>query len=607
MFDAYTVKKVFPRLAIAIILIQLSWPLFTFMIFLVGQIAWGVEGLMYAPFGGRDALNVGVLVGQAVNGGQQGGGGSPELVIGALLGGAGVIGYGFALGALGLLSLAVTILIAVLIAFFVLAVRQVVLIVLLVLAPIALVAWVLPNTEKYWKLWWESFSKLLLMYPMILLLVAGGKVAAYIAAQVSASSKSPDAFGMAIVMIAWFAPYFLIPKTFQLAGSAFANIAGMANDKSRGAFDRLKNFRGQRMSERGARARSGDLFNNDRLNALTSRATTRNFGFGARGRSAYQQKETLASMEHAKSAAGQASQYHDGLLRAQTYGSEREAVENMGQDFGMNENDVRSAVAAARANGGFGRNRQIYAARQLAATGTGYDNMRQVARTIARVSTNADQADALAGDINSTTKTVGRPDLAPGFGTLRDLARREGGMATGDGAMLAAPTLAEYGDASVQAARGQDAVTLLRGKPADVENVTSSLRNQFLNQHQRANNMALSAADRLQAQTEMVETGAHIEELAQAKGYASPQNQEYVNALLAETEFERTGFADPVTAASARQARDAAAAAGVPPPATAQPQAGSLMHTIETDPGMAQLWQRTATRQRSPNDPNLPT
>ncbi len=242
MFDAYTVKKVMPRLFIAAILIQLSWPIFTLMMGTVSQIAWGIEGLLYAPFGGRDALDIGIIIG--------GSSGTGTLV--TLLGASGAVagGAAVALGPAGLLSLAITIILGLLVAFFVLAIRQVLLVILLVTAPLALVAWILPNTEKFWKLWWESFSKALLMYPMILLLIAGGRIAAKIASDSDAVNTGNPAFRVAIILIAFFGPFFLIPKTFQLAGSAFANIAGIANNRSRGAFDRLKNLRTQQTAQR---------------------------------------------------------------------------------------------------------------------------------------------------------------------------------------------------------------------------------------------------------------------------------------------------------------------------------------------------------------------
>ena len=69
MFDAYTIKKVLPRLVIAVILIQLSWPLITTLINVINQVSWGLEGLMYLPFGGRDALDIGVTLEKAGGGG----------------------------------------------------------------------------------------------------------------------------------------------------------------------------------------------------------------------------------------------------------------------------------------------------------------------------------------------------------------------------------------------------------------------------------------------------------------------------------------------------------------------------------------------------------
>lgn len=252
MFDAYTVKKVLPRLVIAAILIQLSWPLLVMLIQITNNIAWGIEGLLYAPFGGRSALDIGVLLETGAGTGS----------FSALLAG-GAIAGGFALvklGALGLLSLAGAVALALLLAFFVLALRQVIIVALLVTAPIALLAWILPNTEKFWKLWWESFSKLLLMYPLILLLIAGGRIGAYLAAQGITVNTGNEVFRAVIIILVFFAPFFLIPKTFQVAGSAFANIAGIVNNRSKGAFDRLKNYRTQKGEHNMAAVKAGQRY-----------------------------------------------------------------------------------------------------------------------------------------------------------------------------------------------------------------------------------------------------------------------------------------------------------------------------------------------------------
>lgn len=269
MFDAYNIKKVLPRLVVAVILIQLSWFIFTAMIRLTAVFAYGLEGLMYAPFGGRNAISFSSIVSNSdVAGGN-------ELFVTA------VIAAGAAAGFLGVVfSFALTALIGLLVGFATLLVRQVVLVTLLVISPLALVAWILPGTQKFWKLWWESFSKLLLMFPMIVTLVAGGRIVAYITAQASGAEPSTDNLFsnnligdvtfLAIITIGYFGPFFLIPKTFQLAGSAFGNITGMVNDRSRGVFDRLRKGRQAKASDNWRRSQI-----NQRVNARKYEPGTR--------------------------------------------------------------------------------------------------------------------------------------------------------------------------------------------------------------------------------------------------------------------------------------------------------------------------------------------
>ena len=53
---------------------------------------------------------------------------------------------------------------ALLIGFLALAFRQMLLIAFMVIAPLAILAWIFPGNDKLWKLWWNAFSKLLLLY-----------------------------------------------------------------------------------------------------------------------------------------------------------------------------------------------------------------------------------------------------------------------------------------------------------------------------------------------------------------------------------------------------------------------------------------------------------
>lgn len=272
MFDAYTVKKVVPRLVAAIILIQLSWFIFTNMLRITNDIAFGLEGLMFAPFGGKDALQLSSLISTLAGSGA----GKGLFTLMVIAGGATV---GIAMTALGVLSLAVTALMGAMIALFILALRRVILIALLIVSPIALVAWILPGTEKYWKIWWESFSKLLMMFPMIILIISAGRVLAFVTMGTPGgngvvASTTQGISEWILVIVCYFGPYFIIPKTFAMAGTALSSLAGMANDRSRGVFDRLKKGR-QNMAQRGWEdKKSGNWFKHAKDGSARSRLNT---------------------------------------------------------------------------------------------------------------------------------------------------------------------------------------------------------------------------------------------------------------------------------------------------------------------------------------------
>jgi hypothetical protein len=92
--------------------------------------------------------------------------------------------------------------------------------------------WILPNTQKYWKMWSENFMKLMLMFPMIMGLLAVGKVFAYITASIKASGGLESTVNYFVILIAYFGPFLLIPKTFSLSGSILASASGAVNKMS---------------------------------------------------------------------------------------------------------------------------------------------------------------------------------------------------------------------------------------------------------------------------------------------------------------------------------------------------------------------------------------
>lgn len=236
--SAYTVKKALPRLIAATIFIALSYEITKFMIVVTNNIGSGILGIM----GGGDPVTLSSLF--KAEGGND---------IGAIFSGAIITGGAFAIGSLGIVaSFALVTVVGLLIGFVALSLRQLLLIALMILAPLAILAWIFPGNDKLWKLWWNAFSKLLLLFPLIMIIIGGGRIfASIIDTAADNGGEDGDKFLITTMLklVAYVAPYFFIPSAFKFAGGLFATLSGMANDRSRGLFDRQKKYRQAQMSQ----------------------------------------------------------------------------------------------------------------------------------------------------------------------------------------------------------------------------------------------------------------------------------------------------------------------------------------------------------------------
>lgn len=238
--DAYTIKKALPRAVAAVMFIVLSWWIMVFLLDITNELGTGILGLLTGAFGGVKNLNLSSLF-------EPGSGLLLSLGAGAAVAAGSTIFIILITSAVGIqvvlivLSLAFVTFLGLFIAFLVLVLRQMILITLILFAPLAILSWIFPNNNKLWKLWWESFSKLLLMFPIIMVIIAAGKIFATVAA-----TTSTGIAGVIITIFAYIMPYFFIPATFKIAGGLFATLSGTINNKSKGLFDRQRNFRKKR-------------------------------------------------------------------------------------------------------------------------------------------------------------------------------------------------------------------------------------------------------------------------------------------------------------------------------------------------------------------------
>jgi hypothetical protein len=267
LFDAYTVKKILPRILAAAILITLSWSLCKIAIDVVNILGGSLRSIMYAPFGGPDTIakNISSTV-------QSSTAANSVAFAGAAIGGY----FLFATSNfMVILSLALPALVAVLVGFFFVVMRKVVIVLLVMTAPIAIVAYILPGTNKVWNFWRESFTRALLMYPLIIAFLSIGRIFASVVTQQKTPGVVEDQALIIVAMIAYFGPYFAIPVTYKFAGNILGTVTGAISDRSRGLMDRNRKMRQQNQAKTWGDTKAGHRFNpTGRLGGLNTSMQT---------------------------------------------------------------------------------------------------------------------------------------------------------------------------------------------------------------------------------------------------------------------------------------------------------------------------------------------
>lgn len=442
IFAAYTVRKALPRIVIATIFIALAWPLLQFTVTLfndlgswIGQIILSIANVR----GNGDTAIFNLITGALIT---------------ALLGTVySVVTLAFlSWGGFGLLLVSAALLLMT--ALLVLAIRQIIILLCILLAPLAIASFVLPGTERLGRFWRDTLITTLIVYPIIMGVTAAGAAMAYLTLSIPGAHPI---LGV-VAIIEWLAPYPLYIFIFQMAGGIWAQVVSRIHGLNQQSFEgRLRQMRQHDREHNWGQFRAGNSTHmalssfglRDGLNRLGSNvgafgSTNDKMGWilnrnGARD-AAMTRHLKMAQQDWAREAGTIATQNHDDMLWAQHLGiTEQEsehALRDMwrirdaaGNDLGADENRVQRAMAAAHAQGGFGRVQQQYATEQLAVTGTGYQNLNQMVDAIARTAgNNVQRIEDVAGAMNFSTKQAGRHDLAPGAANLINLVRQRVGL-----------------------------------------------------------------------------------------------------------------------------------------------------------------------------------
>lgn len=232
MLDAYTIKKMLPRLIIAVLLVNLSWFICTSLLATTSVVGNAIRDIMWSPFlraGYDNTLSIGGKLTTLLWGGAAVGAFPAALWA--------TIGGGWAVILSMILSIAAFLFLAVI----VLTLREVVLVFLIIISPLALVAWVLPGTEQWAKRWWGLYSKLLLMFPAFMALLAAGEIMSTVTNKHKGGTDA-DPINNLIAIAMYMIPFFMLPFLFKAMGGFLGQVTGMINDREKGLVDRSKGW-----------------------------------------------------------------------------------------------------------------------------------------------------------------------------------------------------------------------------------------------------------------------------------------------------------------------------------------------------------------------------
>lgn len=293
LVDAYTAKKAMPRLLVVAVLINLSIFIAAILVDITNVIGAGIGSLIVAPVKSIENGNgLDFTVGSGTAGTVLAVAGTAGLaywlfdkiqsyrydvknpVLGPPrpdgLGSSSTSELGGSFIPMILLFVLLPIAIVTISIFATLIIRRGLILFLIIVSPVALALYILPQTEKYAKKWFDTFVKTLMVYPIIVAIFSLAYVLSItiINANDGFSEGAFSQFLAKIIgIIVLFVPLFMIPFAFKLAGGAVATLYGALNGFGKKNSERLMgDARDQNSLRNRVKRQAGEKFTRTRAN-----------------------------------------------------------------------------------------------------------------------------------------------------------------------------------------------------------------------------------------------------------------------------------------------------------------------------------------------------
>ena len=211
----YGIKKTLPKLIVTAVLVNLSFIICALAVDVSNVIGNGLRGLF-------ESIETATMSGMQLDSGTSHiamaemysamAGGT------ALAVGAGVIA--FETGAIWMLiPVALGAIVAVASGLITIAFRQAVVSLLIMIAPLAIVAYMLPNTEQWFKKWKQLFTRMLVFYPAFSLLFGASSLAGW-----AIIASASDGFGLLLGTAVQIFPLFFSWKLMKMSGTFLESV-----------------------------------------------------------------------------------------------------------------------------------------------------------------------------------------------------------------------------------------------------------------------------------------------------------------------------------------------------------------------------------------------
>lgn len=253
----YGIKHMLPRLIIAAILVNVSYWVSALAVDLSNFLGVSVH-----------ATFVNIMDAFSAGGNYNGSIPTWEQISAVVLAGGGALAGGIVIAAntIGgtvflLIPFLLSAMLAALVALLVLAARQALITCLIIISPLAFVAYVLPNTEKYFNKWRETMMTMVLLFPIFSVVFSGAQLAGMVITQNAGGNLFTILLGMAVQV----APIAVTPLLVKFSGGVIGKLAGLVNNPNKGLIDRSRKWSSGMAQEH----KNKVLSNRSRLNRLS--------------------------------------------------------------------------------------------------------------------------------------------------------------------------------------------------------------------------------------------------------------------------------------------------------------------------------------------------